>query len=783
MACRVIICYLFIFGSLPYASSQINGFVYDRQTSQPIADCHVVLSGQTERQTVTDEQGFFVFTSKTDKNNFSIRISHINYVPKEIQVAGTDTLQIYLETLSRKIDEVVIHSSYRSTNRGNEYTYSPMEALSTISIVGEPDVIRHISSMPGVSQGMEGTLGLFVRGGNNGSNSVIFNGVPVYSSTHVGMFSAFSPEIVSESSFYLGGTPSEYGNFSSSLITIDTKKHYGEPFQGKITLSPYLTGGYVSLPLKKERLSVQVSGRTSFLPFLLNLFAKPHEGDHEQLKAQLLDFTALADCKVNENNRLDMMFHTTNDYLDYRFDDSQNRLNWGSNAFKLGWDSRLSQKLKAGVFVYYVTSFSRQEQKYFVNSNTDQLRSILRLGSGIDEFSAGINLLHRTTDRLNIKVGVQYQSKRYEPLSEKSMVSDDVSTDYENKFGSQTGNLSSAFMEIKYILPQAISASLGYRNSIWSIADKNNWDFDLHFLADIYLTERWGIEMTYDRFVQYFHVLEGLPLGWSHNVVAPADERFPNEITNQVFTGVYWKYQSEFSINATAGIFYRKMGNLVSYVNPSNLFGFSDVSWYNEVDIGTGESFGFELSASLQGKRTGTTLAYTLSKSDRKFQNINEGSKFPFKFDRRHILNLQSKYTTVSGKTKKGKKREQYVNAVLSWSSGNRATLPTGSNQGVTPPFWEQREPGWNVPIEMDDNAYHRQMMSGKNEIKMKDYFRIDLAYTFVRYGKKANNEFAVSVFNILNRKNPYLYYHENKDWYQLSIFPVMPTLRWSISF
>jgi hypothetical protein len=335
MKYRSLIIFLFIFGNLPYSSGQefqIAGFIYDRQTGKSVAGCNVAFSGQKKKQTITDERGFFCFYPNMEllKTNLVLHISHINYVSRKVEVIGKDTLQIYLDFHNNELKEVTVYSAYKGTNKGNEYTYTPIEASSTISIVGEPDVIRHISAMPGVSQGMEGTLGLFVRGGNNGSNSIVFNNVPIYSITHLGMFSTFSPDVISESSFYLGGMPAEQGNFSSSLITVDTRKHYGEPLQGKISVSPYLTGGYLSLPLKKEKMSVQVSGRTSLLPFFLDLFVKPNGNDSEKLKAQLLDFTTLADWKMNEKNNLNLMFYTANDYFDYRIENSQNKLNWAA---------------------------------------------------------------------------------------------------------------------------------------------------------------------------------------------------------------------------------------------------------------------------------------------------------------------------------------------------------------------------------------------------------------------------------------------------------------------
>ena len=119
----------------------------------------------------------------------------------------------------------------------------------------------------------------------------------------------------------------------------------------------------------------------------------------------------------------------------------------------------------------------------------------------------------------------------------------------------------------------------------------------------------------------------------------------------------------------------------------------------------------------------------------------------------------------------------------LTYSSGSRATLPVSYYEGITPPYWDQRDPGWNFPIEVDDNAYGRQEMSAVNGFKLKDYFRIDASYTFHCQRSRWSHELTVSVFNLLNWKNPYLYYHSDEGWRQLSIMPVMPNIRWAIEF
>lgn len=705
---------------------RISGFVYDESKRTPIPDCHVHLSIEAGNTltTVTDKRGRFFFDNlpKGSSQEYILRVTHINYKEKIVVVPATNSITLFLDSKMEDLEEVVVYSSFKKTNKGSVYTYTPREAASSISIIGEPDVIRHISSMPGVSQGMEGTLGLFVRGSNNGSNNILFNGMPIHSSSHLGMYSTFHPDVIDETSFYLGGVSAAFGNFSSALMDIKTKRKFGDAFSGNVSISPYMAGGYLSLPLKKNNISLQIGGRVSFLPYFIDQIIRvsKDEEEKEEMNGQLLDLTTLLDWKLNDKNTLNLMFYTTNDFFDYRINETRNKLNWNSTAFKMEWEHQFSSTIKGNITSYYTDFYARQEQANYRN-NSDIENSLLRLGTELGEWSGKVQLSHSLSEKLSYLAGIQLQSLTFIPLAEKKLGDEPKN----NKYDKQNGDLYSGYLELKYALPELITNKLGIRGSGWSINNEMKWNIELHLLTDIYLSKMWGIEITYDRFIQYQHVLEGLPTGWSNNVIIPADSQFPEEKTNQFYTGFFWRpNHSDLNINVTGGLFYRHMNNLVSYINSTNLFNFTDATWQEEVDMGKGESYGLELSAALQGERFGTTLAYTLSKTNRNFKAINNGETYPFKFDRRHIVNLQGKYTLKRSINRNGKKREQYINSVISFASGSRATLPIGSYKGVTPPYWEQRETGWRFPFEVDDNAYNRQIMSGVNKFKLKDYFR-----------------------------------------------------------
>lgn len=151
--------------------------------------------------------------------------------------------------------------------------------------------------------------------------------------------------------------------------------------------------------------------------------------------------------------------------------------------------------------------------------------------------------------------------------------------------------------------------------------------------------------------------------------------------------------------------------------------------------------------------------------------------EFPFKFDRRHILNLNAQFIT-----KKKKNSEQNFNFALAYSSGHKETIPIGMYKGELPPNWDIMN-GSAINMLMYENAYSRQLMSAVNNFCLPDYFRIDIGYTFIKIHKKSTSEFTIGVYNVLNKKNPYLIFYQKDRWKQLSILPIIPSIQWNLSF
>ena len=272
-----------------------------------------------------------------------------------------------------------------------------------------------------------------------------------------------------------------------------------------------------------------------------------------------------------------------------------------------------------------------------------------------------------------------------------------------------------------------------------------------------------GLEATYDRTVQYYHTLEGIPLGWSLDLLVPSDSGLAPETASQVYAGLFFTGKKH---RLTVGAYLKKMDHLIFFKDATQLFSTAVAGWRDEIKTGTGNSKGIELLYELDLDRLEGKVAYTLSKTDRTFPEINEGKSFPAKFDRRHIVNVRLEYTVFSSK-----KKALGVNTFFTYQSGHWATVPSGQFSG------------WISPGEQEVVVdYH----TGIHNWQAPAYIRWDIG-AFFKYGlgTRRPGMLSVGIYNLLNRHNVYsiMYDPDSRSWKSLSLFPIMPTVSWSMEF
>lgn len=653
-----------------------------------------------------------------------------------------------------RIDSSVVSDRLPIFRKPNLYLYTPERAAAIVSVIGEPDVLRQITTLPGVSSGVEGSLGLFVRGGNAGNSRVEYEGVPVYGTSHLlGLFSSFSPDMISITDFRTGGIEASSGDITSSLMRIKSKSGKLMSSSWNLSLSPYMTSLYLETPGKKGKTDYRVAGRFSPLPLIAGIITGSDE-DYAKINGLMHDWATTVERRVNDKSVIKLTGLFSQDRLNVKYDASGALMQNISGMARLDFRSSLSSRTEFDVYGYYTFSNVLQNQDYYRGGKKNSSYSM-----SCDWVETGVKSLlsHKVSGHLDVTGGLEAK------IFMKAIS------------GATFADLN--FHNSRW------DAMAGYRQIIYHYDGWSTTGFDAHVRADRTLAKNLGIEVAADRMSQYMHVLEGLPTGWAMNIMSPAGKDFKPEISGQIYAGLFWhkdarlKLLGETAFHLNAGVYAREMDGMISYKSSINMFRITEDTWEDEIESGSGRSKGLEVSGSMSSERLSMNVAYTLSKTDREYPSINDGERFPFKFDRPHILNFQSDLTT-----RKRARGEQHLGIVLSCYSGNLMTVQKSQYLGVKPPYWDTGLSGMYTD-KFQDNIYYRMEMSAVNGHRMKAYFRLDVAYTFKFLLERSTHDLTVSVFNVTNRHNPYLIYNDYGTWKQVSIMPVMPSVRWSVRF
>ena len=478
---------------------------------------------------------------------------------------------------------------------GNRVIFTPKQAAATISAVGEPDILRHITVLPGVAQGLEGTLGLFVRGSDNTANLIEFNGVPMNSSAHLlGLFSSFPTEMVQETEFSTGGIDVRQGDMASSVVRITPKRALDQQQGGHVSVSPYLVGVSWQRHVS-EKTGYSVAIRQSLLPQVGRFLLSAHtETEGTGLSGYLGDGLILTDWKPSDRDRADLMAYWSVDTYQISPESASVRFTTDMLALKAGWQRKLSSNRTWYAKAYLSRAHSGHRQKNkghtleLTNTRTDASLE------GLVEW--------RSSSGDTYTLGGNYTASFFHPADR----------------GTEPCHLVSAFADWKR-RTDTWNWMFGIRSSLALTGNGISPGIDLRAKVDYRLNVHWTLEATFDRLTQYHHTLEGLPTGWNVNIMIPASSDFPAEVTNQGYCGISYRGNlGPFQFQALSGAFLRGMSGLVCYQTTSNLLFVKNASWEESTDIGKGRSYGLETFAMLTGRRLEASVAYTLSKAERK---------------------------------------------------------------------------------------------------------------------------------------------------------------------
>ncbi len=664
------------------------------------------------------------------------------------------------DTLSASIKE-----ASRFVNSGiNGYQVRIGDVHNLISPIGEADIIKYIQVLPGVSMGAEGSSAAYIRGGNMGGTRITLDGVPVYGNTHLLGFTQSVPlEIMEDAHVRISGFPADEGDFTDAYISMTTQNRIANHFSGTFSVSPAFISSLAKVPIIKNRLSVIGSARWSPTAMIWNGFKlQDHISgvDLKDTKATVYDLFGKINWNISGKQRIFLSYFHSKDSYDYTWRQTQAEMSWQNSILNLKYhlDSQTGC-LDAGLS--WNRLYSQQGQTQSVQAD-----NLLGMTNSLSEWSARFSASYPLIGADVFRIGLLFTQSSYLPNAYFSLTDGrrpgiHTSSFSESSLDSRIGTLSVQWEKGKnnlYLIRTSGRLNLYQTDQTHDLSFHPEYDLT----GRLYFLPGFGLEVSIDKRKQFHHLLDGLPTGWSLDLIVPSDESFLPEESIQYSSSLFFeKGALSLSVNAYS----KSMKNLVCYRNAINLFSPSLAGWKSDVDVGSGTSRGIEILAECVHGENTLRIAYTLSKTDRQFPYINDGIAFPFQFDRTHILNV-----TGNGRLWHNDIFDFILSGLLTYQSGSWETLP----EGVFHPWMFELQEGTKI-----------EYYSGINNYRMPSYFRLDLGGTFSRTTKKCSQKLYLGVYNATNRHNPItlVYDIDEERWKQISLLPILPTIKYSISF
>lgn len=792
--------------AIPAAAQKVtvSGFVTDAGSGERMIDA-TVYEKASFAGTTTNNYGFYSLPLR--RGGSVIIVSYLGYDPITVELNLTrDTVMNFsLVMSSSEIGAVTITASGRQSKIESPQMSMidiPVEKFLKLPVIfGEADVLKVIQLLPGVQSGTEGSTGIYVRGGGPDQNLFLLDGVPVYNASHLfGFMSVFNPDAVKSVQLYKGGFPARYGERLSSVVDIRMKEGNQKEFHGNFAIG--LISSKLSLegPIIKDKTSYIISARRTYYDVLAQPFILALNEDKDSRTTggyYFYDLNAKINHRFTDRSRLYLSSYlgrdrafTRNrskpDFYDenndrYEFKDSYG-LGWGNIITSLRWNYLITNKL----FSNTTLTYSKYDFDVTIESSTENLTTrakevdYFRYFSGIGDVGAKIDFDYYPSTSHSVKFGAGYTwhnfkpgvtTFRYYPMYE------DVGID--TTFGDVKIRASEfiAYGEDNFDITPRIKMNAGIRLSLFNVQDTSYFVFQPRVSLRYLATDDLSFKVSYSKMAQFVHLLTTSAISLPTDLWLPVTRRFEPPISHQVAIGSSFRLPGDLEMTIEA--FYKTMDNLIEYKEGA-FFGGTGAGWEAKVEKGRGWAYGAEFLIEKNfGKLTGW-VGYTLSWTERQFENLNFGNVFPAKYDRRHDISVALTHTF-----------SEKVDAGLVWvyGTGNAATL--GINEYPPEDF-------------MDGDYYYSNITEypGRNNYRTPSYHRLDLGVNLHKQKKHGIRTWSFSVYNAYSRHNPFFIYWSTEYYSEpdpdnpgemiyytkpvlkkVSIFPIIPSVSYSFKF
>lgn len=720
------------------------GFVRAANSREPMAGA-TIIDPITRRGIATNPYGFFSITLPEGRHR--IEISHVGYTPEVLDVVlkkntrAEITLDLHQETLVMQ-PVIVPSGNLLMKTSGNRIDHRKGENYNYL--LGENDPLRNTYLLPGVQHIPSSFSGLFVRGGGPEENLFLMDGNLVYNPTHMlGALSIINQTSVKSMQLFKSDFPSKYSGAISSVIDIHTKDGNMEKWQGEANAGT-LSGSFtIEGPVVKDHTAIMASFRHSWKSPILTTFNKgldPNFYDAHFKVTQL----------INKNNKLMASFYSGRDILSKTISNTENLNKWGNLIGSLSWNKVISSRSFINTSINMSRYHNLGAYKYtlFEEDNDDDEDNDIELESGsVGTFTstaqyniksqAEIFLNHKT----KLNAGIELGHTIIKPFETKFSEEIDDNEDNYHTFEPLPFDELSAYGEAEMRIGSKFFIRPGLHVSAYRFKNYEHLSFQPRIFASYKLATHHQIFSSFSRMTQYLHLVTNPYLNTNADIWVPSTSKLLPEQSDSYNLGYRFDHSGGWKFSVEG--YWKELRNVTNYVEGKSYF-VNDENWEQNVSSGKGWAYGTEWTIQKSGGKLSFLATYTLAWSWRQFEGINEGAKFPYKYDRRHSLNAGIGYQI---------NKRIDCSALWSFSTGDVFSMP----DYLYPDFDNTRQITNPADLLKDYRfIYH---YSKYNQYRTSPYHRLDAAINY-RTNSSKNNRFLVTagVYNIYGSPDQYIY-------------------------
>lgn len=783
----LILSFLVIFIGLSNAQKvTISGFVYEAQSGEPLISASIH-SGQVG--TASNQQGFYSIS--LPGGEVGLEISYIGFeTVKLVFDAIRDTvINIHLKSnqtldAARKIarkDSVAIRSIAIGA-----YELATEQFYKTPMLLGEGDILKTLQLLPGVQSGISGLSGLYVRGGASSDNLLLLDGVSLYNAEHMlGLFSIFMPDAVKKVTLYKGYFPASYGGRSSSVVDVRTNDGNLYGHTGSVGISLLSSHIHLEGPISKGNTSYSISGRLMHTALTTPVIRRISK--EEMTNYWFYDINAKITHKIGSRDKFGINVFNNRDHLFGEEHSAEKEVNTGgytipefNSRTDIKWENMVACLHWGHVFSPRMfMDFSCSYNQYRIGAKvlSDELRYYPETSLSIQEnqrmkYNSGIRDWQARTDfdfipshahRIRFGASMIYHIYKPEAYVASIKVEEDgaiqMDTTRHDKGDVLISGLEGAlYGEDEMKIGQHLTVRPGIHVSFFNVRSKSYINLQPRLAMELDIGHGISVKAGYSRMVQHVHLLSSSQITLPLDLWVPVTEYVRPEVSDQVSTGIFLDGLHGWSISLEA--YYKMIQNVLEYKDGVSFLG-NTGNWEDKVSMGIGRSRGLEC---MINKTTGATtgwVAYTLSKTERRFEEagISRGDWFPYKYDRRHVISVLINHHFNSSID---------IGATWNLATGGVITVPLQKTVALSP-----------------FNGIKRyDLIERRGNYRLPSSHRLNLGINFRKQIRRGERIWNISVYNAYNHLSPDLVDIISGNKLKITtLLPIVPSFGYSLSF